>query len=235
MAFILNIETSSESCSVAIASDGIVRASLQSGESRSHASILTVLMERILRENHCTPGDFDAIAISQGPGSYTGLRIGVSAAKGLCYGAGKPLIAVNTLKCMMNGLKLELADFDERFPDNALFFPMLDARRQEVYLSGFLKTGEDYRETAAEIITENSFAELLKKQKIVFFGSGADKIKSTLKNENAVFFEGFTLKADYLAALSEAAFKSKSFVDVAYFEPLYLKDFIATIPKRKVI
>jgi tRNA threonylcarbamoyladenosine biosynthesis protein TsaB len=235
MALILNIETSSESCSVAIASNGIVRASLQSDESRSHASILTVLIERLLRENNYTTGDFDAVAISKGPGSYTGLRIGVSVAKGICYGAQKPLIAVNTLQSMMNGLKRELTGFDQLFPHNTLFYPMLDARRQEVYLAGFLKNGEIFSETAAEIITEDSFSDLLKTQKLVFFGSGADKIKTTLKNENALFVEGFILKAAYLTELSEVAFRNKDFVDVAYFEPLYLKDFIATIPKRKVL
>lgn len=235
MALILNIETSSESCSVAIASNGIVCASLQSDESRSHASILTVLIERLLRENKYATADFDAVAISKGPGSYTGLRIGVSVAKGLCYGSRKPLIAVNTLQSMMNGLKQELTDFDQRFPHDALFYPMLDARRQEVYLAGFLKNGDVFSETAAEIITEESFGELLKRQKVVFFGSGADKIKNILNSENAVFVQGFSPKADYLAGLSEVAFQNKSFVDVAYFEPLYLKDFIATIPKRKVI
>lgn len=234
MGLILNIETSSENCSVAIARNGEMVATLESTESKSHATILTVLIEKILQDNAIKVNNLDAIAVSKGPGSYTGLRIGVSVAKGLCYGAGKPLIAINTLESMLNGLKMSLPDFDQAFAEDAIFCPMLDARRQEVYLAHFSKGGETLHETAAEIIHEESFKEILESSKLIFFGSGADKIKTVIAHPNALFIEGFAPRAEYLAALSESAFRNEKFEDVAYFEPLYLKDFVATIPKRKV-
>ena len=235
MALILNIETSSENCSVAIAKDGIVSATSQSSETKSHAIILTVLIEKLMLENSYSFAQLDAIAVSKGPGSYTGLRIGVSVAKGLCYGAGKPLIAINTLQSMMNGLRQELTEFETLFGSDFVFCPMLDARRQEVYLANFSKSGDLLRETTAEIVQEDSFAEILKDRKLVFFGSGAEKVKSIIHHDNAIFVDGFELKASYLSSLAEDAFQKKQFEDVAYFEPFYLKDFVATIPKRKVI
>jgi tRNA threonylcarbamoyladenosine biosynthesis protein TsaB len=235
MAHILIIETSSDACSVAIARKGELIASLQSEVTRSHASILTVLIEKLLNQNQITFAGLDAVAVSQGPGSYTGLRIGVSVAKGICYGAQKPLLAVNTLEAMMAGLKMMIPDFNTRFSGNAVFCPMLDARRQEVYTAMFSKTAGFLKETTAEIIEENSFADILADKQIVFFGSGAEKVKAIIKNANAVFIDEFVLKAEYISLLAEDAFEKKKFEDVAYFEPLYLKDFIATIPKRKVI
>ncbi len=235
MALILNIETSSDSCSVALSRNGELYAFIQSDEDRSHAHILTVLIEKLLAQNSITIADLDAVAVSKGPGSYTGLRIGVSVAKGICYGARKPLLAVNTLQAMMAGLKLETTDFAARFPTNAVFCPMLDARRQEVYLAMFSKEGNLLKETTAEIITGDSFADILAKQQMVFFGSGAGKVKDIIQNPNALFVENFGLKASYLSSLAEEAWQNKKFEDVAYFEPLYLKDFVATVAKRKVI
>lgn len=234
MALILNIETSSENCSVAIANNGKLTASLHSVDIKSHATILTVLIEQILKENSYSFSQFDAIAVSKGPGSYTGLRIGVSVAKGLCYGVQKPLIAVNTLQSMMNGLMHEYPEVETLAPEDAVFCPMLDARRLEVYLAYFSKQREWLKETSAEIIQEDSFMEILKEKKLYFFGSGSDKVKNIIHHENAVFVDGFTLKAEYLSSLSETAFQNKKFEDLAYFEPLYLKDFVATIPKRKI-
>lgn len=234
MALILNIETSSENCSVAISQNGKVTAASQGSETMSHASILTVLIEKLLSENSLPFSRLDAIAVSKGPGSYTGLRIGVSVAKGLCYGAGIPLIAVNTLQSMMNGLKFELPDYENLFAEDTLFIPMLDARRLEVYLAFFSKEGKQLRETAAEIIDENSFSEP-ENRKLVFFGSGADKIKNIIQRENAFFIDGFVPRAGYMAALTEIAYQQNQFESVAYFEPFYLKDFVATTPKRKVI
>lgn len=235
MALILNIETSSDNCSVAIARNGELYASMQSGEDRSHAHILTVLIEKLLARNSITIASLDAVAVSKGPGSYTGLRIGVSVAKGICYGARKPLLAVNTLQAMMAGLKLETPDFDNRFPTNALFCPMLDARRQEVYLAMFSKDGNLLKETTAEIISSESFADILAGREIVFFGSGAGKVKDIIKSPNTIFVDQFGLKAGYLSNLAEKAYNNEQFEDVAYFEPLYLKDFVATQAKRKVI
>ncbi len=235
MALILSIETSSENCSVAISDNGKIISSSQSTELQSHASVLTVLIEEIMTKNSLKIKQLDAVAVSKGPGSYTGLRIGVSVAKGLCFGSGKPLIAINTLKSMMSGLKIELNDFSSRFTDETVFCPMLDARRMEVYMALFSKNGDEISETAAVIIDEVSFGEILENKSVVFFGSGSDKCQEIIKSKNAVFIRNFTLKADYVSILAEEAYISKTFADVAYFEPFYLKDFIATTPKRKII
>jgi tRNA threonylcarbamoyladenosine biosynthesis protein TsaB len=194
-----------------------------------------VLIDKLLRKNNIGISDLEAVAVSKGPGSYTGLRIGVSVAKGLCYGALKPLIAINTLDSMMNGLRTEVADFESRFDDNTIFCPMLDARRLEVYLAMYDKKGGLLKETTAEIIDENSFSNLLSNHPMVFFGSGASKCQEILKSKHAQFLEHFLLKASYMAHLSNKSLIKRDFENVAYFEPFYLKDFVATIPKRKVI
>lgn len=235
MALILNLETSSENCSVALSNNGVVVGASQNEEKKSHASVLTILIEELLRNNSVSFHQLHAISVSKGPGSYTGLRIGVSVAKGLCYGTGKPLIGLNTLACMMNGLKIEVPDFDLRFDADTVFCPMLDARRQEVYTAAFDKQGIFLRDTSADIIDEYSYQDTLESHPVVFFGSGAEKCKSLIKSHNAVFVDNFQVKASYMATLSEVAFKNKEFEDVAYFEPFYLKDFVATTPKRKVI
>jgi tRNA threonylcarbamoyladenosine biosynthesis protein TsaB len=235
MALILNIETSTDSCSVAISKGGNSIAALKSNEQRSHASVLTVLIEELLHKNNISVTNLDAVCVSKGPGSYTGLRIGVSAAKGICYGILKPLIAINTLECMMNGLSLDLSNTFASLPENSIFCPMLDARRLEVYLAMFQKNGTPYSETSAVIIQEDSFMEDLKGHKIVFFGNGAEKCKPLITSPNAVFFDNFTLNASHMANLSEELFQKRCFEDLAYFEPFYLKDFVATIPKRKVL
>jgi len=163
------------------------------------------------------------------------LRIGVSVAKGICYGIHKPLIAINTLECMMNGLNIDLSDALTSLPESTIFCPMLDARRLEVYLAMFQKNGTPCSETSAVIIQEDSFAEDLKDHKIVFFGNGAEKCKPLIINPNAIFFDNFTLNASHMATRSEDLFGKKCFENLAYFEPFYLKDFVATIPKRKVL
>lgn len=235
MALILNIETSAEVCSVALSKNGKLIASLNSETERSHASVLTVLIERLLLSESTSVSQLDAVALSKGPGSYTGLRIGVSAAKGICYGADKPLIAVNTLESMFNGLKLELGDRFNAYSGDTIFCPMIDARRQEVYMAWFNQAGQFVKDTVAEIITADSFADELAKTPMVFFGNGAAKCKSLLTSPRAEFIDTFTLKAGYLAPLAEQAFENKRFENLAYFEPFYLKDFVATTPKRKVI
>jgi tRNA threonylcarbamoyladenosine biosynthesis protein TsaB len=235
MALILNIETSSERCSVALSRDGVVIGASQSFESKTHASVLTILIEKLLAETSISLKQLDAVSISKGPGSYTGLRIGVSVAKGICYGADKPLVAINTLQSMLNGLIGETIDFVSTFPDETIFCPMLDARRQEVYLAHFSKSGNLLKETSAEIIHEESFLNILNERTMVFFGSGAEKVQDIIQHSKARFINGFSLKAEYLISLAEMAILEKRFEDIAYFEPFYLKDFVATIPKRKVI
>ena len=170
----------------------------------------------------------DAVAISMGPGSYTGLRIGVSLAKGLCFGANLPLIAVPTLQALALSVANELHE-------DALYCPMIDARRMEVYTAFYNRNNQTIVETQAEIIHEASFADLLSKQKIFFFGNGSTKVRNILISPNAYFLEGIETSARHMSLLAEQLFSQQKFVDVAYFEPFYLKDFIATTPKQKII
>ena len=228
MALILNIDTSTAVCSVALAKDGQTLALKENNEGLNHSVLLGTYVNEILQENNLTVAALDAVAVSMGPGSYTGLRIGVSMAKGLCYGAGKPLIAVPTLQA----LALSVAN---QYQEEALYCPMIDARRMEVYTAFYNRSNHTVIDTKAEIIDENSFAELLATNVIYFFGNGSDKIKNTLTSPNARFISGIETSARNLAPLAEQAWQNKQFVDVAYFEPFYLKDFVATTPKKKVL
>lgn len=228
MALILNIETATQVCSVALAREGKVIDSRESFEDKSHATLLTVFIDELFKANNLGAAQLDAISISEGPGSYTGLRIGVSAAKGLCYAAGKPLIAVNTLKAMALMASEKVED------NNTLLCPQIDARRMEVYASIFDNDLNLIRETQAEIIDHQSYLDFLNKQPLAFFGNGADKCKDTITHTNARFIDGIYPSAKYMALLAEELYQQGSFKDVAYFEPFYLKDFVATIPKRKI-
>lgn len=222
---ILQIETAATVCSVALAKDGEVVGFKQVNARNVHAEVITLFIEELITGAGITYRGLDAIAVSSGPGSYTGLRIGVSTAKGLCFALDKPLIAVETLAAMANGV---LSDASFTIDASTLLCPMIDARRMEVYTAVFNTTGERILPTAAEIIDENSFAELLKSNKILFFGDGADKCQLVLgDNTNAQFLPGFTNSATYLTKPAFDKFMAKDFEDVAYFEPYYLKDFIA--------
>ena len=215
MALILNIDTSTSVCSVALARDGKMIALKENNEGLNHSVLLGTYIDEILKDNHMDAHCLDAVAISMGPGSYTGLRIGVSMAKGVCFGAGKPLIAVPTLQALALSVS-------ERIREEALYCPMIDARRMEV-------------DTKAEIVDENSFADLLAGHKIYFFGNGSDKVRMLLTAPNAHFMGQVETSARHMIPLAEELFGRQEFVDVAYFEPFYLKDFIATTPKKKVI
>ncbi len=228
MALILNIDTSTAVCSVALAKDGQTIALKENNEGLNHSVLLGMYVDEILRNNHLTVASLDAVAVSMGPGSYTGLRIGVSLAKGLCFGSGKPLIAVPTLQA----LALSVAD---KIQEDALYCPMIDARRMEVYTSFYDRNNKTVVDTKAEIIDGNSFAELLADNTIYFFGNGSDKVKGILTSPHARFISGVETSARNLVPLAEKAWQNKQFVDVAYFEPFYLKDFVATTPKKKVI
>ena len=230
---ILCIETATNVCSVALADKGKLIGLKESAIDKSHASLLTVFTEELMQENNIKVSDLDAVAVSKGPGSYTGLRIGVSAAKGLCYGADIPLISVNTLESMFHTFLLLNNDFRDE-PD-LLFCPMIDARRMEVYSSLFNAEGLELQEVKAEIIDGDSYRSLLDKQKIVFFGNGADKCTDVISHENAIFSTGFQLSATGLAMPGDNALAESRFEDTAYFEPFYLKDFIATIPKKNLL
>ena len=226
MSLILQIETATTSCSVALAADGKVLAFKQVNERNKHAEVITLFTEELVTGNGYTYRDLDAIAVSCGPGSYTGLRIGVSTAKGLCFALDKPLIAIETLEAMAYGII-------DNYPgivisEGTLLCPMIDARRMEVYCAVFNADGEKLRATAADIIDENSFSELLSRHKVLFFGDGADKCERVLgSNPNALFINSFENSATYLTQKAAEKFKNNDFEDVAYFEPYYLKDFIA--------
>ena len=236
MALILNIETSTRVCSVCISKDGVVVCFRESNDEKSHAKLLTIFIDEMLKEQKLKIDDFDAIAVSKGPGSYTGLRIGVSTAKGLCYAKDKPLIAINTLQAMANGIKEKLSEGELKFEDidSSILVPMIDARRMEVYSAFFNSNAEFSRDVKAEIIDETSYSEILEKQKMIFFGDGSEKITEVIKHENAVFIENSYPSSIHMTSLSEEAFKKEKFEDVAYFEPFYLKDFVATIPKKNI-
>jgi len=228
MALILSIETSTNICSAALARDGKVLGLEESFEDKSHASQLTLFIQKLLHQQNLNAPDLDAVSISQGPGSYTGLRIGVSVAKGICYAVHKPLIAVNTLKAIALMAKETVQN------QKAFLCPMIDARRMDVYSALFSYQMEEKQETRAEIIDHLAYQELLETQPIVFFGNGAEKCKEVLIHPNALILDGIYPSAKYMAILAEEAFKADDFKDVAYFEPFYLKDFVATVPKNKL-
>jgi len=227
---ILNIETATQICSVALSDNDKIIASKYSEEKNAHSSVLTVFIDEILKSAGIEPQQLDAVAVSMGPGSYTGLRIGVSTAKGLCFSLDKPLIAISTLQAMARGMVYKL---DMEFQD-ALFCPMIDARRMEVYAAVFNKDNKPVRDIKAEIIDEHSFDDLLKDHQVFFAGDGAGKCKEVLSsNPAAVFIDDFVPSAEYMASITFEKFSKNAFEDVAYFEPFYLKDFIAGPPKVK--
>lgn len=230
MAVILNIETSTQVCSTALSVDGVVRAIKESAIKNAHAESITIFSQEVIEKSGFTFDQLDAIAVSKGPGSYTGLRIGVSTAKGFCYSLDKPLISIGTLKALAFGMIRKLKEKST----NLLFCPMIDARRMEVYASVFNSNLNVIQETSAIIIDQKSFADILAKQKVVFAGDGAEKCKSVFaSNKNAIFLDDFKASADNLAQLAEEKFQNNVFEDVAYFEPFYLKNFVAGIPRVK--
>jgi tRNA threonylcarbamoyladenosine biosynthesis protein TsaB len=232
MALILNIETSADVCSVALGSDSTPADMLTGTEERDHSRILTLLIEKILKKNLLTMSDLEAVAVSEGPGSYTGLRIGVSTAKGIAYALQIPLLAISTLEAMAASVAAEMAHgLREQMGEKGLLCPMIDARRMEVYSAFYTTKGEQVTEIKAHVIGENSFAEERRRRKILYFGTGSEKCKGVLAGENDLFLEGIAPRADRLVPLAEEKFRRKEFADVAYFEPFYLKEFIATIPK----
>ncbi len=222
LSYILNIETATKNCSVSLSKDGkTIICKEIAEEGYSHAERLHVFIEEIIQESEISFSDLSAIAVSQGPGSYTGLRIGVSAAKGLCFALDIPLIAVDTLQVLASQVAIS----------DGFIIPMLDARRMEVYSAIFNPNFEKIRAVEAEVITENSFNHL--KQTLYFVGDCAEKCRSILINDNFIFLEDKKFpSANEMSKWSFEKFKSNDFVDVAYFEPLYLKDFMMTVSKK---
>ena len=234
MPLLLLIETATSVCSVGLAKDGEIIALRQSSVKNSHAALVTVFAEDVVKEADISFNDIDAFVVSKGPGSYTGLRIGVSTAKGFAYALSKKLIAVNTLQALAAGMKTQM-EKEGGNPENFLFCPMIDARRMEVYTALYDSRLKEIKATEAVIVNENTFKELLNKNKIVFAGDGAAKCKPLLeKNVNARFLNQDVLpSAKYMVKIAEQRFAGNLFENTAYFEPFYLKDFVAGIPKVK--
>ncbi len=225
---ILCIETSTDICSVALINDGQCIASLQHNTNNQHAATLTPLIEQLLKEQNITTRQLKAVAVSSGPGSYTGLRIGVSTAKGICYALSIPLISINSLHIIAQAI------FDAE-PDAQIAIPMIDARRMEVYAETIKRNGEIISDTEAVIINENSFADILKQNDVFFGGNGSEKCNGVINSANARFISDIKPLAKNMAQLAQDKFNSQQFESVAYFEPFYLKEFVATVPKNKVI
>ena len=229
MTLILGIETSTKICSVAISDGDKLLALEEEGGEYSHSEKLTIFIQRVLKKTNIKLKDIDAIAVSKGPGSYTGLRIGVSVAKGLCYALNKPLIAVDTLQAMARNPSLILPKGEGLI----LFSPMIDARRMEVYTALYDENNNFVTPITAKIIDSTSFVEELKNQKIIFFGDGAAKCEAVLgENSNAIFSDKGLPSAEFVNQIAIQKFQNRVFEDVAYFEPYYLKDFVATTPKK---
>jgi len=233
MSLILNLDTATAVCSVALAEDCRVISQRTDLEGRNHAALLTAFIDEMLREAGIEPAAIDAVGVSKGPGSYTGLRIGVSTAKGIAYALSVPLLSAGTLEIMANGYLLLHPELSAEI--NTLLCPLIDARRMEVYTACFDTRMNAARKVTAEIVNENSFSDLPGNKKIIFFGDGAAKCEKVLSHENAVVDTSYTISATHMTELIFHRFREGTYEDVAYFEPFYLKDFIATIPKNKII
>lgn len=228
MSCILNIETSTNVCSVALSQDGVCLYEDVNMEGPSHAQVLAGYVKDAVSfaDSHAIP--IDAIAISKGPGSYTGLRIGVSEAKGVAYGRDAKLLSVPTLKLLTVPILLG----HEELPEYALLCPMIDARRMEVYCALYDRALNEVIQTQALVIDSDSFKEYLDKQPIYFMGNGADKCVETIQHPNAHFIKNIVPRAKNMIPLAEMAMAKEQFEDVAYFEPFYLKEFVATKSKK---
>ncbi|AEM70925.1 universal protein YeaZ [Allomuricauda ruestringensis DSM 13258] len=225
MAIILNIETATTNCSVSISKDkDIIVLKENNAASYSHSEQLHVFIKEALKEASLSFSDLDAVAISKGPGSYTGLRIGVSAAKGLCFSLDLPLIAIPTLQSMAHQVDLNPGE---------LVIPVLDARRMEVYSCIYGSDYKEVRETRAEIVNEESFSDYVSDKKVYVVGSGAEKCRGVLQHPNFVFNESVVPSAKEMASIAFKKYEAGQFENVAYFEPYYLKDFVLQQKKKK--
>ncbi len=228
---ILCLETATPVCSVALNSACCTLAMRETEGQNAHSEKITNFIKAVMEETNIDYSKLDAVAVSQGPGSYTGLRIGVSTAKGICYAADLPLMAIDTLEAMAHGMKEKLGS---QIEPNDLLIPMIDARRMEVYASVFDANLQRINDTAAMVIDEHTFDELGKDHRLWLFGDGAPKLSKLFENQpNINIIDGFKPSAAYMRLLAEQALQKQQFVDVAYFEPFYLKDFIAGKPHVK--
>ena len=228
MTLILSIETSTKVCSVALHNEGKLISFKESFVPNSHSELINVFIEEVLTEANVKLNELNAICISSGPGSYTGLRIGTSTAKGLCFALDIPLISIQTLKGMADSI-VQNSKFDIQ---HSILCPMIDARRMEVYCATFSTGGKFITDTEAKIIEESSFEETLKENKMLFFGDGSNKCKNIISSSNAVFLDDLHPTAKSFGEYAYDKFVKKEFEDVAYFEPFYLKAF-HTVPSKK--
>lgn len=229
MSFILNIETTTNVCSVSLSENGKLIGIKESDEKNNHSATLTIFITEVLKKNKISAKELAAVAISEGPGSYTGLRIGTSVAKGICYANNIPLISVDTLQALAFGTKTDIID------NNLLLCPMIDARRMEVYFSFFDNKINKITQTDSIELKEETFKDKLKNQKIIFSGNGANKFKEIINSDNAIFIDNILTSAKNMVELSYNKYINKKFVDVAYFTPFYLKSFIAIKSKKNLL
>lgn len=234
MSLILSIETGTDICSVAIARDGELLSLRESDQGRDHAKLLAVYVDELLRETGIRPDELSAVAVGMGPGSYTGLRIGVSFAKGLCYGLNIPLIAVGSLEALTD---VAIKDYKAGIIsvegwDDSLLCPMVDARRMEVYTQMFDTSCQPLLEVSAEIVTEQSFASWREKKQMIIFGNGAEKCKDVLSD---AIYINVAPSARGLTRLAHERYVANKTEDIAYFEPFYLKDFVVIPSKKKLL
>ena len=230
MPLILCIETATPACSVALMNDGGILASKHSAKKNAHSTALNLFIDEVMEEAGLDFSSLDAVAVSKGPGSYTGLRIGVSTAKGLCYALDIPAIAPGTLLCMASGF----LGANQKIASGALLCPMIDARRMEVFTALYDVNLEPILAVDAVIVDENAFANLPAERPVYFFGDGAEKCREVLSQRNNWnYVPGFVNSAAHMAAIAGRYYATSRFEDVAYFEPFYLKDFIAGKPKVK--
>lgn len=223
MALVLNIETATTNCSVSLSKDGETLVLKEDNSlGYSHAETLHLFIDEVFKISKIKPKEIDAVAVSKGPGSYTGLRIGVSSVKGLCFALNKPLIAISTLESLAHQVK----------HTDGLIIPMLDARRMEVYSAIYNSNLELHRDIKAEILSEDSYADLLETNKVYFIGNGVSKTKTLINHPNAIFIEDKLPSANEMSLLAELKYKKSDTEDVAYFEPYYLKDFVALKKKN---
>mgnify|MGYP003293977035 CR=1 FL=1 len=230
MACILHIETSTKACSVALSENGSLIFHKEDLEGPNHSVVCGVFVDEALSfaNSHAIP--VDAVAVSEGPGSYTGLRIGVSLAKGVCYGRDLPLLSVPTLKLLCVPVLLG----KEELPEDALLVPMIDARRMEVYSAVYSRALQEVRPIGADIVDADTYLPYLEKHPVYFFGNGSDKCKAKIQHPNAHFIPGIRPLAKMMCPLAEKAVALEDYKDVAYFEPFYLKEFVASKPKKLI-
>lgn len=229
MALLLNVETSTEVCSVCLSQNGQAIYTINDDSSNSHSKILIVLIEEILKQANISLSNLDAIAISYGPGSYTGLRIGMASVKALCYSVEKPLISISSLHSLANGLIQRQTSLTGNF----MVIPLIDARRMEVYTAVYNQNLNELEPICAKIIDESSFKEHLEHSNVFFVGTGAEKCKTFFQNHPNALFDDTKTSASHMIRLSEIAFSNQNFADLAYCEPFYLKDYIAGKPNVK--